>query len=124
MRPAELPAIMQSGRRKELMQVVRGWTFVCGYLALLMSLDSRKYNDLGCGLADPGFNSWQKQVIFLISEMSTPHLGPTQPHIQWIVELCHPVLTIRMSAAMHSLPPYAFMPYLRKSLPLLVNTIY
>ena len=29
-------------------------------------LDSSQYNDLGCGLADPGFKSWQKPVIFLI----------------------------------------------------------
>lgn len=29
-------------------------------------LDSSQYSDLGCGLADPGFKSWQKPVIFLI----------------------------------------------------------
>ena len=29
-------------------------------------LDSSQHSDLGCGLADPGFKSWQKPVIFLI----------------------------------------------------------
>jgi hypothetical protein len=55
---------MQSGRTKVIMAVVkdiRMWLF-----GTADELDGSQYSDLGCGLADPGFKSWQKPVIFLI----------------------------------------------------------
>jgi hypothetical protein len=32
----------------------------------------------------PGFDSFQRQDIFLLSTASRPALGPTQPPIQWV----------------------------------------
>jgi len=69
---------------------------------------------------DGGFESGQGQGMFLLTTLSRPVLGPTQPHIQWVpVALSLGIKRpgrepnyspkSRMSGAICPLPQYAIM---------------
>jgi hypothetical protein len=53
-------------------------------LKLVKPLQYRTPDRPGYGLDGPGFESRQKQNIFLISETSRQTLGPVQLPIQWV----------------------------------------
>ena len=42
---------------------------------------------IGCGLDGPDFEYRHGQEVFLFSDNSRPFLGPTQPHVQWVLGL-------------------------------------
>jgi hypothetical protein len=41
----------------------------------------------GLHAAQPAFDSWQGQEIFIFSTVSSPALGPTRPSVHWVLGL-------------------------------------
>jgi hypothetical protein len=53
----------------------------------------------------PGFESRQEQEIFLYRTTFRPALGPTQPHIQWLLRTISPGVKLLGRETDHSPPP-------------------
>jgi hypothetical protein len=54
-----------------------------------------------------GFDSWQRQKIFLVSTSSRSYLGPTQPPIQWALGSLSPdvkSMGVKLTSYLHLVP--------------------
>jgi hypothetical protein len=62
---------------------------------------------MGWTTAETGFNSMQRQEIFLFSIIPRLALGPIQPPDQWVVGIVSPEIKQRVCEVAHSPPPIA-----------------
>jgi hypothetical protein len=67
---------------------------ICIQETLLLALPKIQLLEIGAGIVtrlwvEPGFDSQHGKETFLFSTASRPALGPTQPHIQWVLSAFH-----------------------------------